>query len=240
MELFSPLYISIDGNIGAGKSTLLSRLEKQTLFTKRSVYCLPEPVDRWGGLLERFYSSPKSYAFEFQMDVLRTRMEQHFEIDQERSTFTAEELGAKKYRDVVITERSMETSLHVFVEDSFRRQGLLTETEVQIYRRWHDTALRCTKADVSVIVYVKTPPEVCIERISKRARKGEEHITLETLDHLHSLHEEYVAYMEKERGVHVVICDGTNIDACVEKVLHLLDALDRPCSQMTEEQDRKR
>lgn len=45
------------------------------------------------------------------------------------------------------------------------------------------------KCPLSGIIYLKCEPEICMERIKKRNRKGEESIPLEYLRKVHDRHE---------------------------------------------------
>ena len=41
-------------------------------------------------------------------------------------------------------------------------------------------------------IYLKTSPEICLQRIKKRGRKGENNITLEYLKSCHEYHEQWL------------------------------------------------
>lgn len=109
---FSPIIISLDGNIGAGKSTLLqackASLGEKALF-------IDEPVGEWltmknekgESLLSLFYSDKKRWSYTFQLTALLTRL---------KATQEVVALAKEKGRRVIITERSVSTDRHVFAE----------------------------------------------------------------------------------------------------------------------------
>ena len=74
-----------------------------------------------------------------------------------------------------------------------------------IYLNWFDTFSE--NYPVKKIIYVKTEPKVCFERIEKRSRQGESTIPLEYLNECDIYHEK----MMDELNVEKLILDG-NID----------------------------
>ena len=101
-------YIAIEGCMGAGKSTLLDMLQRSGepgSFGVRAV--LQEPVKEWGHLLVDFYENPQRNALILQLEILRSRLQQLLDADTD--------LGLS-HDDVVLIERSIESSSDVFVE----------------------------------------------------------------------------------------------------------------------------
>jgi hypothetical protein len=80
---------------------------------------------------------------------------------------------------LVIVERSPDASLHVFAR-TLQHDGLLTELQFQELQSHRN---RIPWAP-HVFIHIETPVPVCLERISQRARDGEEHIR-DTLLHQH-------------------------------------------------------
>ena len=46
--------------------------------------------------------------------------------------------------------------------------------------------------DLFGVIYIQCPPEVCVERIKKRSREGEDTIPLDYLEKIHNKHEEWL------------------------------------------------
>jgi thymidylate kinase len=59
-----------------------------------------------------------------------------------------------------------------------------------------------------IIIYINTNPQICLERISRRSRTGEELIPLQLLESLHKNHHEYIENM-RSRGIKIHIIDGS-------------------------------
>ena len=195
---------SIDGNIGSGKSTLYASL--QELYKGRtSVIFVPEPVSHWEKIknasgktmLQLFYADQEKYAFAFQMMAYISRLSILKKIVEDN----------KDKNIIIITERTLYTDKYIFAKMLFD-QGKIEDVEYQIYLTWFDEFANDFPLDN--VVYVKTAPQKCYERIHKRAREGEEIIPLAYLEDCHRYHEEF---LDKETGIKVnqLIIDG-NMD----------------------------
>ena len=84
----------------------------------------------------------------------------------------------KDLKYVIITERSLFTDKMVFAKMLFD-SGKIEHVNYQIYLNWFDTFAEEYKVDK--VIYVKTDPHVCYERVGKRHRDGEDKIPLEYL-----------------------------------------------------------
>ena len=51
--------------------------------------------------------------------------------------------------------------------------GKMSSVEYGVYRKWFDWVIRQEKPHVDLIVYLRTSPEECYDRIKKRSRKEE-------------------------------------------------------------------
>jgi deoxyadenosine/deoxycytidine kinase len=177
--------ISIEGNIGSGKSTLLSNL-KEHYKNNSSVVFLKEPVDEWeqikdkDGLtmLQKFYADQEKYSFPFQMMAYISRLAILRKVVKENKNA------------VLITERSLYTDKLVFAKMLYE-QGKIEDVNYQIYLHWFDEF--ASDCPVNNIIYVKTSPEKCYERIHKRARQGEEVIPLAYLTSCDEYHNNFLS-----------------------------------------------
>jgi len=180
--------VSIEGNIGSGKSTLLEHL-KQHYSNNSKVIFLREPVSDWekivdkngDTMLKKFYSDQEKYSFAFQMMAYISR------LSILRSTIDSIKDRAGQF--VIITERCLYTDKHVFAKMLFD-QGKIEDVCYQIYRNWFDEF--ALDYDIDTIIYVKTNPENCYNRVNKRLRNGEESIPISYLECCHQYHEDYV------------------------------------------------
>ena len=179
--------ISVEGNIGSGKSTLLQRLklELNELGNYTIVY-LPEPVDSWNTItdtdgktiIEKFYADQKKYAFSFQMMAYITRLTQIKRALEEAPNNT-----------IIITERCLYTDKYIFAKMLYD-SDTMSHIEYTIYLKWFDEFAAYTQ--LSGIIYIETTPEVCLERVAKRSRSGEDLIPLTYLILCDKYHYEWI------------------------------------------------
>ena len=171
--------VSIEGNIGSGKSTLLSNL-RQHYENNSNVVFLKEPVDEWEKIkdengetiLKKFYADQEKYSFPFQMMAYVSR------IKVLRDTLKTIKTDIEDKNIIIITERSLYTDKMVFAKMLYDTKKI-EHVNYQIYLNWFDTF--SDEFPVNKVVYVKTSPDKCYQRIVKRSRTGEENIPLEYL-----------------------------------------------------------
>lgn len=185
--------ILLEGNIGAGKSTVGRMLRSSELFD-----FIEEPVTRWqsgfaSNLLESFYKDMPRWSFTFQILAFITRAK------------TWQEVLALTDHSRVVLERSIFTDRHVFAS-SMHDMGAMTETEWQVYCGLWDFLVSNYCVEPNCIVYLRTPAEVCLERINVRDRSEESGIQLEYLQRLEALHDRWLL-----KHPQAVILDGTQV-----------------------------
>ena len=192
MQSDSYTSVSIEGNIGSGKSTLLANL-RDTYKQDVDIVFLNEPVDEWAKItdengvtiLEKFYADQEKYSFSFQMMAYVSRLkvlrEAMHDIFMNRLN---SQLQPKKV--IIITERSLFTDKLVFAKMLYDDKKI-EPINYKIYLSWFDTF--SNEFPVHKVVYVKTYPEKCQERINKRSRDGEGCIPLEYLQNCSRYHD---------------------------------------------------
>jgi deoxyadenosine/deoxycytidine kinase len=198
IEMEDRKMILLEGNIGAGKSTLGRTLKESGLFD-----FIEEPVEAWqegfaANLLDAFYSDMKRWAFTFQITAFITRAK------------TWQEVLARTNHSHVVLERSIFTDRYVFGTNSYRLGGM-TDVEWQVYCGLWDflTTNYCVEPDC--ILYYRTPAEVCAERMQARGRSEETGVSLEYLQQIEALHDQWL--LEHPRAITV---DGTRLWAADE------------------------
>ena len=158
--------ISLDGNIGAGKSTLLKKLNEYIIkYNIKNISIVEEPVKVWEstGILKKFYENKKQNAGFFQLFVLETLVHA---IQDKLNTLNAFD----KNTHIIITERSLDSTKWVFAQmlyDDGEIPYEIMESYLYVYNKIDKSYLP------SATIYLKTPPEICNERIIKRNRDGE-------------------------------------------------------------------
>jgi deoxyadenosine/deoxycytidine kinase len=173
---------SIEGNIGSGKSTILQKLKE--LYSQNFVF-LPEPVDIWNTIkdttdgktiLQKYYADQERYAFSFQMMAYITRLSQ------------LKEAMKKHTNSIIITERCLHTDREIFAKMLYN-SGKIEPINYLIYNRWFD---EFNELPLDGLIYIETVPEICLSRICKRNRPGEESIPLEYLVDCHNQHSSWI------------------------------------------------
>uniref|UniRef100_A0A6C0D7R5 Deoxynucleoside kinase domain-containing protein n=1 Tax=viral metagenome TaxID=1070528 RepID=A0A6C0D7R5_9ZZZZ len=204
-----PIFASIEGNIGSGKSTLLSNLKNHFKNDNRIVF-IKEPVDEWAKIrdsqgstmLEKFYQDQSKYAFSFQMMAYISRL----------STFKTA-ISENPQATIFITERSLDTDKYVFARmlfDDFK----IEDVNYQIYNTWFE--LFANEYPIHKIIYVKTDPEICYERISKRSRTGEDCIPIDYLKKCDYYHDDMMS--TKYKNHQNILIDG-NVDIYTDETI---------------------
>jgi len=182
---------NIEGNIASGKTTL-----GLGLYSTGKVGFIQEPVKLWRdkfdeNLLDLFYSDPKRWSFLFQFAAFATR--------------------AKTWKDimdisddlVMFVERSIFSDRNVFAKELYLSESM-TKTEYQVYCELWDWLYENWCLDVTGTIYVRTPSDICFERIHSRGREEEFEISLDYLNVLEEAHDNWL--LNKEN---VFVLDGS-------------------------------
>lgn len=140
--------------------------------------CFQEPVEEWDEMLQLFYKDKNRWSFTFQMTVLHSYL--------------------KQYPLDCVVERSPYSSYHVFGQCLYNG-GFVSEKEWLLFKAYFDKfAWKPTN-----IIYIKTDPKVCLERIKTRSRDGESDIGLAYLKNLHFQYDNMFRWIKFD-NVHIV------------------------------------
>ena len=150
---------ALEGNIGAGKTTILKIISNHF----KDIELVEEPVSQWqnlGGsnLLDAFYTDPKRWGFSFEFFSMLTKI---------RALLNA----ANSDKPIIIIERSI-LSNKVFMDISLELEKL-DKMEYCMLKNTYNFYLEHVYPQLSGIIYLDTPVDECIRRITKRNR-GEE------------------------------------------------------------------
>ncbi len=170
--------ITIEGNIGSGKSTCVEALRMLTHGWVSPGEVMLEPVNSWRDWLTDAYAG-RSVHFELQMAVLLSY--------------------ARGFPQSVVSERSPFTAMEVFTRQLVLEGKISTEEHdvlLQVFGRvgWIPCAM----------IYIDTPPEVCLQRIRGRGAVGEAGIEYDYLEGLAQRHAE----MFRDFKGRVIVVDG--------------------------------
>ena len=190
------IYIyTIEGNIGSGKSTIIKEIKKKyNSLNNCEIIYLPEPVDIWSSIkdenginiIKKFYADNNKYSFPFQMMAYISRITQLRKIKHNLNPH-------KTY--VFITERSVHTDKNVFAKMLFEEKKM-NYCEYQIYNKWFDEFIQ--DIPIHKYIYIDTDTKVCMERIKKRSRKGEELIPIKYLNDCKKYHDNWLNELETD------------------------------------------
>jgi deoxyadenosine/deoxycytidine kinase len=162
--------IIVAGNIGAGKTSLTERLGErlgwQTAF--ESVSDNPYLPD--------FYQDMRAWSFHLQVFFLGHRAEQYLEM-------------AASPQSVVL-DRSIYEDARIFAR-ALHQMGNLDERDYLAYRRVFDL-LVSKLPPPNLLIYLKAPVPVLVERIHRRGRSIESGITPEYLSLLESFYDDWM------------------------------------------------
>ncbi|XP_008138343.2 thymidine kinase 2, mitochondrial isoform X3 [Eptesicus fuscus] len=168
--------ICVEGNIASGKTTCLEFFANTT-----DIEVFPEPVPKWRNVrghnpLGLMYRDAYRWGLTMQTYVQLTMLDQH---------------TRPQTSPVRLMERSIHSARYIFVENLYR-SGKMPEVDYVILSEWFDWIVRNIDVSVDLIVYLRTTPETCYQRLKMRCRDEEKVIPLEYLDAIHHLYEEWL------------------------------------------------
>ena len=178
-------YIAFEGNIGAGKTTLATKIAED--FGAKTL------LERFAenSFLEKFYKNQERYALPLELSFLVDRYQQ-----------IADELGTLNLKkDFLVAD------YHVFKSLIFAKVTL-EEEEYLLYKNLFEIIYKeIPKPDL--YVYLLQHPERLLENIKKRGRDYEQEISADYLEQINSA---YIAYLDLQKDLNVLIIDVTNRD----------------------------
>jgi len=176
-----PSILMVEGNVGAGKSTFLKIIQK-----KLKIDVIYEPTNKWQNknedenLLHLFYKDTPRWAYTFQSYAFISRVQSIIDYQ-----------ASHKSSPLQILERSVYCDRYCFAKNCFE-SGLMTQLEWQIYKEWFTWLVERYTPRPSGFIYLKTTPEICFKRLTKRNRSEEAGVPLSYLQELHRRHEDWL------------------------------------------------
>lgn len=166
--------VLVAGNIGAGKSSLTERIGARLGW--RTSF---EAVDD-NPYLADFYSDMQRWSFHLQVFFLGHRAQQYLELAHSPES--------------AISDRSIYEDAHIFAR-ALHHLNNLTERDYQAYRRVFDLVI-AGLPHPDLLLYLKAPVPVLLERIHRRGRAIEGGITAEYLSLLDTFYTEWMAVFD--------------------------------------------
>jgi len=166
--------LCITGNIGVGKSTLINDILKKS---NKKIIKIDEPVEKWTStilengenILVNFYKD-KKYAFLFQMNALISRIE-----------LIKNTLEQNPNETLFIMERSPDDDRFIFAQECFE-YDYISQDEIYLFDYWRKVFFEYKNLITTIVLDVE--PQICMDRIKIRNRKGEEEIKFSYINNL--------------------------------------------------------
>jgi len=174
----------LEGNMGAGKSTIL-KLIREHLPELEVVF---EPVNEWHSdnhgesLLSNFYQDQTRWSYTMEKHALITRVYEYLKEQEKNSS-----------RKVM--ERSVYSGYYCFAKNGYL-QGVMSDIEWRAYNTWFEFLIKKNCKKPLGFIYLQSTPEICLERMNKRQRAGEDLVPIEYLQQLHTMHEDFLIHQK--------------------------------------------
>lgn len=162
--------VVVAGNIGAGKTSLTERIGARLGWWAGYESVADNPY------LSDFYADMHTWSFHLQIFFLGHRAEQYLE-------------AARDPRSAIL-DRSIYEDAYIFAR-ALHHMGNLSERDYLAYRRLFDLVVNSLPRP-DLLIYLKAPVSVLLERIRRRARHIETGISAEYLSLLDSFYEEWL------------------------------------------------
>ncbi|KAG8437611.1 hypothetical protein GDO86_008357 [Hymenochirus boettgeri] len=168
--------ICVEGNIASGKTSCLDFFSNTV-----GLEVFKEPVDKWRNVrghnpLGLMYQDPNRWGLTLQTYVQLTMLDIHTK---------------PSISPIKMMERSIYSAKYIFVENLYQ-SGKMADVDYAVLTEWFEWIIKSVNLSVDLIVYLKTSPETCYQRLKNRCREEERVIPLEYLYAIHSLYEEWL------------------------------------------------
>lgn len=177
-------YIAVEGPIGVGKTSLARLLARE--LNARLVL---EEVDE-NPFLARFYEDPDKYSLPVQLYFLLMRYRQQRELSQQ-----------DLFAHTTVAD-------YLFAKDRIFATLNLSPDEIALYDNVY-RLLDNRMAKPDLVVYISARVEVLAERLRKRNRDFERHISLDYLERVSSAFRDFFFYYDETP---LLVVDTSEID----------------------------
>jgi deoxyadenosine/deoxycytidine kinase len=162
--------ILVAGNIGSGKTSLTERIGERLGWKTAYESVVDNPY------LSQFYADMRAWSFHLQVFFLGHRAQQHLDLWNDP---TSAIIDRSIYEDAAIFARALNA------------MGNLSDRDYAAYRGVFDLVVRSLPAP-NLLIYLKAPVPMLMERIRRRARNMETGISEDYLKLLDSFYEDWI------------------------------------------------
>jgi deoxyguanosine kinase len=197
-------YIAIEGPIGVGKTSLA-----QALGLRIGARIVLEDTDS-NPFIARFYQDAEKYAFPVQLYFLLTRYNQQRQLAQQDLFAQATVSDYLLAKDRIFAQLNLDPDELVLYEGVYRLlDGQLAKPDL--------------------VVYLRARVEVLAERLRKRNRSFERHISMEYLESVSAAYRDFFFYYDETP---LLVVDSSEIDFVADPadLEDLLREIDRTSS----------
>ncbi len=194
--------VVVAGNIGVGKTSITERIGQKFGWNTSYEVVSTNPY------LPNYYQDMKKWGFHLQIFFLGTRAEQYQQI--------VEKPGS------AILDRSIYEDYYIFTQ-ALRRLNNFSETDYLTYQTIYNVVVKSLpKPDL--LVYLKAPVDVLIERIKMRGRDMESSIDPNYLKLLDQLYDEwlvdfdYCPVLTIQSDKLDFVQDPNNLDTIIDRI----------------------
>jgi deoxyguanosine kinase len=177
-------YIAIEGPIGVGKTSLA-----QALGLRLGARIVLEDTDS-NPFIARFYQDPEKYAFPVQLYFLLTRYNQQRQLAQQ------DLFAQATVSDYLLAKDRIFARLNLDPDELVLYEGVYRLLDGQL-------------AKPDLVVYIRARVEVLAERLRKRNRSFERHISLEYLERISAAYRDFFFYYDETP---LLVVDSSEID----------------------------
>ena len=177
-------YIAIEGPIGVGKTSLA-----QALGLKIGARIVLEDTDS-NPFIARFYQDPEKYAFPVQLYFLLTRYNQQRQLAQQ------DLFAQATVTDYLLAKDRIFARLNLDPDELVLYEGVYRLLDGQFARP-------------DLVVYIRARVEVLAERLRKRNRTFERHISMEYLESVSAAYRDFFFYYDETP---LLVVDSSEID----------------------------
>jgi deoxyguanosine kinase len=177
-------YIAIEGPVGVGKTSLA-----QALGLRIGARIVLEDTDS-NPFIARFYQDPEKYAFPVQLYFLLTRYNQQRQLAQQ------DLFAQATVTDYLLAKDRIFARLNLDPDELVLYEGVYRLLDGQIARP-------------DLVVYIRARVEVLAERLRKRNRTFERHISLEYLERVSAAYRDFFFYYDETP---LLVVDSSEID----------------------------
>lgn len=177
-------YIAIEGPIGVGKTSLA-----QALGLKIGARIVLEDTDS-NPFIARFYQDPEKYAFPVQLYFLLTRYNQQRQLAQQ------DLFAQATVTDYLLAKDRIFARLNLDPDELVLYEGVYRLLDGQLARP-------------DLVVYIRARVEVLAERLRKRNRTFERHISMEYLESVSAAYRDFFFYYDETP---LLVVDSSEID----------------------------